>query len=97
MKKYLIKKKYLYKNLYILKNSKLILKYFIKNVILKKKYYIYFNLLQIKNNKNIFFSRLQLICHFSFRIKGVYKWSNLSRLELKNLLNFKNINNFIKY
>lgn len=43
------------------------------------------------------FNRLHLICFISYRLKGIFKSINLSRLELNNML-FKNlIYGFIKY
>ena len=43
------------------------------------------------------YNRLHLICFLSYRLKSVYKFVNLSRLELNNVL-FKNLlYGYIKY
>jgi len=97
MKKLLKIKIKIYNKLKLNSNPLFITKSLLTNKFLLLKYHVYISLKSINYfNINCFF-KLKLICLSSYRVRSVYKRYNLSRLELKHLLEYNLIDNFIKY
>jgi len=97
MKKFLKTKINIYNKLKSNRHPLLITKSLLSNKFLTITYHVYISLKSINYyNTNCFF-KLKLICLSSYRVRSVYKNYNLSRLELKSLLESKLIDSFNKY